>query len=1177
MNTKSERPSGRLAVLWRILCSWYLPAAVGLVFLIGFVVWIFPRPIDRVVWADGQPLWGPAEPIEGFLPEGKRSLITPRLADGGGTLYFTYRAPGGRAGIYRSRLVNGQRERAEPVDELNSEADDLGPTLSRDGRQMFLFSNRPGGYGGFDLYVADREGDGWTRPRNLGPSVNSPGDEYDPALSPDGLTLYFASNRTPGKTKVVPAQAAPTGEAWARTLRAHPEMPTFDLYAARRSSLRDDWSAPEPLAELNSPANEGAPCVSPSGNYLYFASDRPARPGEAPNFDLYRARLVNGRFQGVENLGSGVNTAANETEPVLSSEGFTLLFSRGRDGVNGLYRSNAQEAYVRTEWDTSRLQAVAARWWQALLMTLFPVALLAGFVYSRGWLFKKATAARFVAASLIIHAMVVFLMWVVPLARTVVQHAEEIRVSEMNGHLFDDTLNPAQPDGRAVYEKVADPKTVESTLLPPLARQTTEPPSVPERKETLAPSLPIPVPRAATPDLQPPPLAREEPTLRPAPELPRRTRSQELAAAPPVAAEPGPAEVAPAPTQLVGPSLTPTRQEPTVPAPPPLEMVRRGPATPGRPAAIEVNPAAEKLPVTVQTPQSPPERRQPGRPAEAAQAPETVVVVVAKAPPDPKDLGPLAAPVSLGRREDSGPTLPPVPLTVEAPGRAGPGLQPVRVGLPNLQPLPPGDDSPRIAPLTRLPARDPSQVRRQPAVAAVPVDPGAEGAVSGEATQEKPIVGAQVALARPDAVLPEVPVGAPAKTANPRGPGKDSLIPGSVISKTDLQAVPARPEGVEIRPTNPLGNRMPRSPASGARVARADEGDMAAYLLRQGDVRKEAIDLLGGTKESEAAVERGLDWLAAHQNRDGSWSLQGFTANCKHPQCTAAATVASDTAGTGLSLLPFLAAGYTHKSGKHQQTVARGVKWLVDQQRADGGWLAAGDSKPMYGHGLAAIALCEAYGMTRDDQLRGHAQSALDFIARSQHPASGGWRYQPNTPGDTSVFGWQVMALKSGELAGLKVSPQALEGAKRWLKSVEANAPIGGQFGYQGPTPTTAMTAQGLLGMQLLGARRSDPRLVAGAEYLLKNLPQRNVDTSYYWYHATQVMYHMQGKYWKAWNERLRDMLVSTQVAQGSMAGSWDPVDAREKTGGRICSTALRLLMLEVYYRHLPLYQHLEK
>ena len=215
--------------------------------------------------------------------------------------------------------------------------------------------------------------------------------------------------------------------------------------------------------------------------------------------------------------------------------------------------------------------------------------------------------------------------------------------------------------------------------------------------------------------------------------------------------------------------------------------------------------------------------------------------------------------------------------------------------------------------------------------------------------------------------------------------------------------------------------------------------------------------------------------------------MQGFAVNCKHPQCTAAASVASDTAGTGLALLPFLAAGYTHKSGKHQQTVARGLRWLLDHQYADGGWLAPGDTKPMYGHGMSAIALCEAYGMTRDPRLRQPAQKALDFIARAQHPVTGGWRYQPRTPGDTSVLGWQVMALKSGELAGLTVSPQAKDGL-RWLKSVETS-PNSGQFGYLSPSSTPAMTGQGLLCLQLLGTRRTDPRLLAGADYLLKHLP----------------------------------------------------------------------------------------
>jgi hypothetical protein len=121
------------------------------------------------------------------------------------------------------------------------------------------------------------------------------------------------------------------------------------------------------------------------------------------------------------------------------------------------------------------------------------------------------------------------------------------------------------------------------------------------------------------------------------------------------------------------------------------------------------------------------------------------------------------------------------------------------------------------------------------------------------------------------------------------------------------------------------------------------------------------------------------------------------------------------------------------------------------------------------------------------------------------------------------------------------------------------------------------MTAQALLSLQLLGARRDDPRMQAGVDYLLQNPPQRGRETSYYWYHATQVLFHVQGPRWKQWNEKCRDLLVSTQVTQGGLAGSWAPEDARERAGGRICATSLRLLMLEVYYRHLPLYQQFNR
>ena len=84
----------------------------------------------------------------------------------------------------------------------------------------------------------------------------------------------------------------------------------------------------------------------------------------------------------------------------------------------------------------------------------------------------------------------------------------------------------------------------------------------------------------------------------------------------------------------------------------------------------------------------------------------------------------------------------------------------------------------------------------------------------------------------------------------------------------------------------------------------------------------------------------------------------------------------------------------------------------------------------------------------------------------------------------------------------------------------------------------------GLAVLAVSRRRRDDPRMRAGTAYLLGHLPRPGAETSYYWYHATQVMYHVQGKPWKAWNGTLRDLLVSTQNTRGTLAGSWQPTDA---------------------------------
>jgi hypothetical protein len=371
--------------------------------------------------------------------------------------------------------------------------------------------------------------------------------------------------------------------------------------------------------------------------------------------------------------------------------------------------------------------------------------------------------------------------------------------------------------------------------------------------------------------------------------------------------------------------------------------------------------------------------------------------------------------------------------------------------------------------------------------------------------------------------------------------------------------------------------RLPRRGSPGSSVLDIHErvGLQAAFRLRQDDLKDTAIAELGGSEGTMQAVRRGLEWFTAHQHDDGHWSLDHFYRQPKGRNMPGAGGIVSDTAATGFALLPLLADGHTHQAGRHRQSVEQALQWLLKHQRADGelNVTMAGNSR-MYCHAIATIAICEAYGMTHDPALRDPAQRAVGFIVRAQHRPSGGWRYEPRTPADTSVVGWQVMALKSAQMASLEVPPEPLALVRRWLRSVEGRGKELGTFRYQsGYALTPPMTAEALLCLQYLGAPADDPSLQAGVQFLLKHLPKQGSDTSYYWYYGTQVMYHMQGQPWQQWNRALRDMLVETQHKQGDLAGTWDPHDEWEGRGGRIYATSLRLLMLEVYYRHLPLYQ----
>ena len=229
----------------------------------------------------------------------------------------------------------------------------------------------------------------------------------------------------------------------------------------------------------------------------------------------------------------------------------------------------------------------------------------------------------------------------------------------------------------------------------------------------------------------------------------------------------------------------------------------------------------------------------------------------------------------------------------------------------------------------------------------------------------------------------------------------------------------------------------------------------------------------------------------------------------------------------------------------------------------------------MYSHGLATIAMCEAYGLTSDARIKTAAQLGINYIVTAQDPAGGGWRYSPRTPGDTSVTGWQVMALKSGQMAGLSVPKKTFVAVGKYLDASETSTK-GGSYGYvPGSGGSPAMTAVGALCRQYLGTSPLDKSLLSSIEKIkaVPPAPSSRGESIYYEYYATQVLHHIGGADWDEWNKGkdgkngIRDTLIKRQDADGSFAGS------DHGSGGRLGATSLSLLTLEVYYRHLPLYK----
>lgn len=339
--------------------------------------------------------------------------------------------------------------------------------------------------------------------------------------------------------------------------------------------------------------------------------------------------------------------------------------------------------------------------------------------------------------------------------------------------------------------------------------------------------------------------------------------------------------------------------------------------------------------------------------------------------------------------------------------------------------------------------------------------------------------------------------------------------------------------------------------------------------------RKIMLEKYGGSAASESAVGLALEWLAARQRVNGTWDFIDVG------PCPDRGSVNNPIGGTAYALLPFLAAGHTHKEGPYKKQIQAGLAFLASIGiSAPAGYDLRGvvnkaddDTDPNYAyyvHGAATLALCEAYGMTKDRKLKQAAEGAVMFLVQSQNPRGGGWRYNPREDGSTSVTAIQVMALKAAEKAGIKVPDVTWKGISYYLDSVSVDGK--GRYGYEAQKKTYAMsvTAMALLSRMYLGWGRDDGDMRAGIAVIDKHSSTENYYTNYF---ATQVMMNWGGAEWNRWNDRIRDQLIARQETDGFVKGSWAPLDKADysKSGGRLLTTCLATLTLEVYYRNKPL------
>ncbi|MBS0198041.1 MAG: PD40 domain-containing protein [Planctomycetes bacterium] len=1112
-------------------------------------------------------LWQPAVEV----PNGLNTTADeyePRISADGARMVFVRGKPGANADLYECRWTPDGWSTPAPITGLNTTNDELGPELSRDGTQLYFYSDRPGGQGGYDIWVARADGTGWREPENLGPAINSEHNEYGPALTPDGATLYFSSNRP--RAGEPPRQR----DAWPATVRESRDRHDYDLYKVALTPNHSD--RPAPVAALNTPFDEGSPCISPAGDFLYFASDRPGGMG---GFDIYRARLSRGEVGPPEPLGSAVNSTANDLDPALSMDGFRLCFSSSRasgilpprdgaaDAVDyGLWTTSSREVYLHSDAQaTLAALLLLLRGIAPWLLLLLPLGVLFFTLrdprFRRGF-GKLSLLAQCVLISLMIHALVASLLAVWKVGSRIGDYLAEgggNRVILASSGVADGAILQVRGELTDPFTSSTDlPESRADLISSPLRMQPVSlaAPNGEVRDQAAPLSGPAPAPApTSSPSFASTALSPLDPDA----------RTPDTIAASPAVDESSLKTPAPSTSNAPMPALT---------------------ATPISATRVAISPSSSK---SAPSDQAPPLEPTP----QASSAPLAAVNAAPQLPA--LDAGPTATRTPTAAAPSATVTetavSTPAPTGSDTPARLSTPTPTVTAARATIAPI--TSAAPESDRAAAVPLAAPS-ITPGPSVAALPVAPaptagvGTAPAVSvPQNAATAPRVGAESSVPESLSRITDGPraalsIGSPASPPSittrvetapvPAAASDSASLPIAAALSTREPSAAGPATGPASRPA-PVPTHFASGDSSRLPPTEPDPKPLDTFAQRAPESRGELLKKMGGSEDTERAVGLALDWLKAHQSADGHWSGRRFDDG--HEPAGGAAEIDSDAAMTGLSLLCFLGAGHTHTAdGPYRADVQHALDWLIARQSANGD-LRRDPARPdapgetMYSHNIATVALCEAFAMTRDPKLAGAARRAVAFMISIQanpDPARRGTRARAE---DTSVIGWQVMAMHSARRSGFTVPQSAFDAASAWLNTV-ASPSQPGRYAYtRGEAPSAAMTAEAMFIQQLLGHIRAEPRMEQSARFVLET-PPRWADgaPTHYWYYATLALFQHQGDEWRAWNDQLVPELLRHQHQTGPAAGTWDPKDEWSRLGGRIYQTAICTLSLEVYYRY---------